>query len=75
VDGRHSEWEWTVKRYAIFGGHEYYPSGGMKDFIASSDDLSWSEGFARGWCADSLRWAHVADTRTSEIVFEARSEK
>jgi hypothetical protein len=59
------------KRYYIFAGQQYYPFGGMEDYIGSVDALDEIQAFIdncpdkpyRGW-----DWAHALDIITGERV-------
>jgi hypothetical protein len=54
-----------ARRYALFGGDDYYPGGGWHDFLraeATAEAAMWREGDK---CAD---WWHVIDLWTGECV-------
>lgn len=57
-----------MKRYLLFAGDHYYPSGGWNDFVGSFDTareaMEWAESKA---IKDSDDWAHVVDTAVSHI--------
>lgn len=63
-----------LKRYILFAGDYYYPSGGWDDYAASDDDLETLKA-----TADSLvdsnatygsAWAHVIEAETMTKVWE-----
>jgi hypothetical protein len=61
-----------MKRYIVFAGYQYYPSGGWRDFCGDFDtkdeahahgqDMTWK---TRG---GNLDWYHVVDTETGDKV-------
>jgi hypothetical protein len=51
-----------MKRFALFTGSTYYPSGGWEDFKASFDTL------VDALAAPREDWYHVVDLTTGEIV-------
>jgi hypothetical protein len=62
-----------MKRYLVFFGNDYYPSGGMMDLVASCDTIddclialqkSLQEKLLSDW-ADC--WGHVFDTSAFEL--------
>lgn len=64
-----------MKRYALFAGDTYYPSGGMNDFIKFSDDIEELKKFAddpedEGSAWPRFDWAHIVDMNTWEIVHQ-----
>lgn len=61
----------TLKRYLLFAGSQYYPSGGWDDLKGSFDTLE--EAVAAGDHVDDLSirdhdWFQVVDSMTGEIV-------
>lgn len=64
-----------MRRYWLFGGGAYYPSGGFGDFIASYSylDEATDEGSRRiGVCDDrEFDWWHVFDAESEQIVAES----
>ena len=60
-----------MKKYLLFGGDNYYPSGGWYDFVEDFEEL-W-EIYAHiktaqreaGW-----DWAHIVDRDTKEIFLQ-----
>ena len=66
-----------MKRYWLFAGHSYYPSGGMRDYVDSFDSIDnavnafndynsseYMEGF-------ELDWYEVMDTESMKVVKSA----
>lgn len=60
-----------MKRYLIFGGSHYYPSGGWRDLKHTTDSLDEARGFKVAFMQESLVWMHIVDTLTMEIIEEA----
>jgi hypothetical protein len=64
-------------RYVLFGGANYYASGGAADFLCAYDDLEEAKDGARYHLGKtrndvSIEWAHVAEMkpdRTCSIVW------
>jgi hypothetical protein len=65
-----------MKRYLAFYGHDYYPGGGMNDFVGHYDtkeeaiediDRTHKDYRNNSW---DHRWCHVYDTVDMEYVFE-----
>ena len=60
-----------MKRYLLFAGMDYYPSGGwddyLGDFITISECLSHLKE-EKNRCWDPLEWHHIVDTKTMKIV-------
>lgn len=58
-----------MKRFLVFRGDHYYPSGGWNDFYASyekvEDALTASESLVTSKAAD---WSHVIDIETGERI-------
>jgi len=60
-----------MKRYWLFCGENYYPSGGMRDFRDSFDTVL--------ECVKNLRprsdWWHIYDTATNQTIehYETKS--
>ena len=63
-------------KYLLFGGEQYYASGGANDFVAGSDNLlelvskGQSLMGARpsdGWFSE-FEWWHILDTESRKIV-------
>jgi hypothetical protein len=58
-----------LRRYLLFMGHNYYPSGGWNDFEASFDTLKDAMTKARdeeeSYCGG---WWQIVDLRSGELV-------
>lgn len=54
-----------TKRYMLFAGSEYYPSGGMDDLKGTFDTVE--EATAEGY-AKRYDWFHVVDRETLDVV-------
>ncbi len=48
-----------MKRYLLFGGEIYYPSGGWKDLLGSADSL---EELMEQPVETFIDWLHIVDT-------------
>lgn len=56
-----------MKRYLLFSGSDYYPSGGWKDFNDSFDSAE--EARAKGNSFEpEYYWYHVVDSQTGQII-------
>lgn len=55
-----------MKRFVVFAGDYYYPSGGANDFQDAFDTLAEALAFARPRLGPLWDWAHVWDTQTGE---------
>lgn len=61
-----------MKRYILFGGADYYPSGGWDDFVATEDSVETLVAVARQLqsetaqryygATNTVEWAHIVDT-------------
>lgn len=75
-----------MKRFLIFFGEQYYPSGGMEDFIAEADTLETSIEYVRERIKKELieypmyedesdllqyRWSHIYDCERMKIVWNS----
>lgn len=62
--------DWT-KRFLVFAGSDYYPSGGAEDFVSSYDSLGEArenfEIIQENACF--LNWWHVVD-RDTGVIYE-----
>jgi len=58
-----------VKRFWVFGGDVYYPSGGIEDLKLKTDELAQALNAAKRF-EGNHSWAHVYDTYLAEVVFE-----
>lgn len=59
-----------MKRYALFLGSEFYPSGGFYDLDGTTDDREEAIRRAVAHCEDRYHWAHVIDLHTGAFVGE-----
>lgn len=60
-----------MKRYLVFVGSTYYPSGGWKDYQGSLDTLEAALGLAANIRGD---WWHIVDTEIGAVCKEGRRE-
>ena len=58
-----------IKRYAVFAGHYYYPSGGWDDFKDSFDTQDEADDAAIYFYGISLDWVQVVDITTGKRVW------
>lgn len=56
-----------LKRFFLFSGDTYYPSGGWHDFTASYDTLE--EAIAAAKSLGKYEWFHVIDSTDGEEVY------
>jgi len=54
-------------KFLLFGGSNYYPSGGFDDFIRSFDTIGEVNSYASG-INDRYDWMHVVNTETRELL-------
>lgn len=61
-----------MKRFALFAGLDFYPSGGWRDQVGTFDDLASAIASGMATLADvaEWRWAHVVDLTTGETLWE-----
>jgi hypothetical protein len=57
-----------MKRYMLFKGAEFYPCGGMYDFVRAFEDKD--EAVSDAFYIDAYEWAHVYDIEEQEIIFK-----
>lgn len=57
-----------MKRFSIFAGDYYYPSGGMDDFIDSFDELEVAEDFIKYYTIRKYDWYQIFDNNKDYIV-------
>lgn len=64
-----------MKRYLLFAGQEYYPSGGWFDFRGSYDDCEAAVDVSKtlGTVWESYWWYHVVDSTTGLMVKEGET--
>ncbi len=70
-----------MKRYLIFAGSEFYPSGGMYDYYTSTDDKEHAVVCACDRLGEKteqtpimyggmiIDWAHVYDMEQGKVIF------
>jgi hypothetical protein len=56
-----------MKRYLVFSGSEYYPSGGWMDFIDDFDDIEKARVRAIEYAGEHL-WYHIVDTTIKKEI-------
>ena len=65
----------TPRRYCVFGGHDYYASGGWHDFRASCDTLEdamqAAEELSTGDTA-SIEWWQIFDLQERRVVAQSK---
>lgn len=61
-----------IKRYLVFGGDYYYPSGGWNDFQNCFDSELEAKAYADGYKSKhpEFKWVQVVDVQTQEIIYE-----
>lgn len=58
----------TKKKFWVFAGTEYYPSGGMNDFKDSFDNYNEALAFGKGFMSGvSGGWTHIYDSENDEV--------
>lgn len=60
-----------MKRYLLFHGMDYYPSGGMLDLTKNSDNLEDLLSFISK--LDYCEWAHIYDCEEAKIIFQTQN--
>lgn len=55
-----------MKKYALFAGSKYYPSGGWLDFQGSFDSVDEAQGSIRLY----HEWWQIVDLETGTVVHE-----
>lgn len=64
-----------MKRYLLFGGEWYYPSGGWGDFVDSFDTKEQAFEVAKSSQFSYLEWCHIIDSQTGEYVGNKSDKK
>ena len=59
-----------MRRYLLFCGDNYYPMGGMKDFVGSFDSIEKFEYYMEVQRSSAPDWYQLFDTKTETIVRE-----
>ena len=57
-----------MKRYLVFAGVAYYPTGGWDDFDSAHHDLSEAVRRAHRLVPHSFDWSHVVDLNQHKTV-------
>lgn len=52
-----------MKRYLLFKGYEYYPSGGWLDFAGTFDTIAEAKTNAK-----NCDWWHIVDSKNGQTV-------
>ena len=59
-----------MKRFWLFSGYYYYPSGGMSDFKDSFDNIN--DAVKKADESDNDEWWEIVDSQSGEIVREEK---
>jgi len=59
-----------VKRFLLFLGDAYYPTGGMKDFWGDFDTFEDAMKHSTSPVVPAWDWVQIYDTEKREIVYE-----
>ena len=57
-----------MRRFIVFAGDEYYPSGGWLDFESSHDTLEAALLVANALRRGRADWSHVVDSESGEVT-------
>ena len=60
-----------MKRYILFAGKNYYPNGGMHDFVDSFDTATEAAKKYNNGADRIYQWYHIYDTQKSSIIFDS----
>lgn len=60
--------ERTMKRFLIFANERYYPAGGWRDLIGSTE--TYNDALDLLLTFDYAEWFQIVDTETGQIVKE-----
>jgi hypothetical protein len=58
-----------IKRYVVFAGYYYYPSGGWSDFKDSFDTLEEAEEMALYFYSISKDWVQIIDLKSGKETY------
>lgn len=59
-----------MKRFALFLGNQYYPSGGWEDFYAAFDTVEDAKAQAEKELPElTYAWANIADLQVGKMVW------
>lgn len=68
----------TLKRFLVFAGWNYYPSGGMEDFVGSSDSSIEAIDMMRAKLKEidmgELSWAHIWDQEVGAMFYREQGK-
>tara|TARA_R110000787_G_scaffold2616_1_gene10228 strand:- start:237 stop:431 length:195 start_codon:yes stop_codon:yes gene_type:complete len=63
-----------MKRFLLFAGNVYYPSGGFGDFIGDFEALEDAKDKLLKWIEaegnPGYLWAHIYDTETMKVMYK-----
>ena len=61
-----------MKRFLVFFGADYYPSGGMLDFIGDFKKFDEAHKFLMDYAEGDWwwQWGHIWDSKKRKIVFK-----
>lgn len=63
-----------MKRFILFGGEQYYPSGGANDFIGSFGSVEEAYMYLAHNSHKEYDWWHVFDTHLDKIIVHKNDE-
>lgn len=67
-----------MKRFILFGGYDYYATGGFNDFLSSHDTadeaVKRAEELMAKRLSDRIEWWHVYDAQLGEIVGHSETQ-
>ncbi len=70
-----------MARFVVFGGSNYYPSGGFRDFLGEASTLAEAERLAVSSLDEMFKespigsWAHIVDTSMRVVVWDASMDR
>lgn len=56
-----------MKRYLVFAGEKYYPSGGAADYVMSFSRRPEAESYCRTLVKRAGTWCHMWDTKLDKV--------
>lgn len=57
-----------MKKYLLFAGPNYYPSGGLDDLVKSFDSIEEAKAFAEADHEETYEWAQIVETKSLKLV-------
>ena len=64
-----------MKRFLVFAGTTYYPSGGWHDLHSTHDSAEEAVSAVNQHVGeDSLGWSHAVDTSTAKVIYRAGND-